>query len=205
MEVPIGEVLTPVTERQTWSRAPGHVRVEKAGSYEQITARLEQLGGPQAVADALVAIQAGHSPGRLISGPEAQASLAQLTRLAGVEAHRDPGELARYAMRLHAAQQHRLTAEQFAQTVNPIGEIGGTGTARHINRQLGYNAPGGRQPTQAEVEAFIQQELRLAGEFLASTMGVDIRVGGTVEEIDRYIKKHLRDRLMSLMREKYAL
>jgi len=206
MEMSPGGVLLPVTERQLFTSTPPSTWVIGAGKTTDVQATVTALGGPKAVATAFFAVQTGGKPTGLKGGAEGLVSFGQMLRLMAVEAARDPhGEISRLTMRMSEAERGGTTAEQLVRERNPIGERGGTGTAGSISREAGHPAPGKREPAQAEIDSFVRKELALAAEFIHGTALADEKIGGTVAQITNYIKKQLKDKLVTLMRQKYGL
>jgi hypothetical protein len=206
MEMSPGGVLLPVSERQLFTSGPPSTWVIGAGKTADVQATVSELGGPKAVAAAFFAAQTGGKPTGLKGGAAGVVSFGEIMRLMAVETARDPhGELSRLTMRMSEAERGGTTAQQLVRERNPIGERGGTGTAAFISREMDHEAPGKRVPTQAEVDTFVRQELALAAQFIHSTAVVDEKIGGTVVQITNFIKKKLKDKLITLMRQKYGL
>jgi hypothetical protein len=205
METTVGGIIVPLSERTLFrAGAPGTV-VGGLGATGNVSSIISDLGGPKAVARDMTSMQTGAPLTSGMSGPERVSKLAAVNRLQGVEAARDlVGEVPRATMRLSEAARGRLTAAEMKGAVDPIGGKGGTGTAGHISREMGFDAPGKRTPTKSEIDTFIGQELDLAARFVESAAR-DEKVGGTVLDIEHFIKKQLKDMLISLMRQKYGL
>jgi hypothetical protein len=205
MEIPAGGGKVPVTERQSMhAGAPGTV-VSGPGKTGDVTSIITDLGGPAVAAQGILAIQSGSALPSSISSPDDVRRLTEITRLSAVETARDPsGEVSRLTMRLSEAESGGLTAAEMKGATDPIGAKGGTGTAGHISRGMGFEAPGKRVPTQAEINTFASQELDLAARFIASTAQIE-KFGGSVQDFENFIKKQLKDKLISLMRSKYGL
>jgi hypothetical protein len=208
LEMGRGASTAHVQEIQTFSTRPGHIRVIGPGQYQHMEPILGQLGtGPQAAA-ALTTFQTAGILSRSVAGtPQNLQVVAQLTRLASVEAARDPADLVRRAMLLDMLSRGTINREQFINTMNAMAPGGATKTAAFAQTvaRPGAPFPYSTQPTRAQIQEFIATERQVMASWLYARMASSELLFTNEQEVRRYIRTKLDEYIRNLVRGAYGV
>ena len=195
----------PVTERQTWSSQPGHIRVERVGRYDEIAGMWNQIRASTGSSDSEMAAalriftQTGHLDPKFAG---ARMQLAALTRLSAVEMGRSSAQVVTGPMAMSLVESGKLTGPQALQELNPMAPTAAVHTASGVSERLGmeperdYKTPA----SPARMASMVETELELMTKFLYSKMQIEQPLFKTAQDLERFIRKELRSYLNNEVR-----
>lgn len=205
------------TEQQSYSPAPGHIKVlglGGSGKYNpNIVSALEKIGTRTGATNAQIAQALAQAHSGILPDPpigkdgSAVAYLFKLARLEAVESARSPSHLVGSAVSHQVTGGGTGTAGQMVTEFNPMADSGAGEGGRRVSADLGvkHASPSASVGSPEKARTFLNREMRLAVAYVDVIFETEHRGNFSEKELDRLIRDQLRDRLEQVARKESGI